>query len=382
MDLVLTPAEVGKFQEALLSAFNRSELEQLVYLRLEVNLNDVVADGPHRQVVFDLIKWANGQGKIEALLRAAREENPGNVLLRQFDEAISVRPVPPQPIEAHGTKKKRDFHIEHVFTTLTPKDFAVLLESYDWMTIDQVILRRRNPPVVLPGERLVSYEIVPGLPELRGYPIGYILASANATSAHPFVWMGQEHLAAELITPPIGATVVQIYDDGASWADVASGCGLEPTEVGASEVETWEFLSGRIWRVIVDLLTLRGFLWTDATQTPTPKTRSRADTQIPRSQLRELVDLLQQVPGAADFAERTAFLAGIPGAQALTRSQSSLRADLDSMVNGLNELGRLASGEWPLLILIDNALGYVSGFELELQMQAVRRQLAQAYGEA
>ncbi len=207
MDLVLTPTEVGKFQEALLSAFNRSELEQLVYLRLEVNLNDIVADGPHRQVVFDLIKWANGQGKVEALLRAAREENPGNVLLRQFDEAISVRPAPPQPT-----------------------------------------------------------------------------------------------------APPV--------------------------------------------------------------------------TKIPRSQLRELVDLLQQVPGAADFAQRTAFLAGIPGAQALTRSQSSLRADLDSMVNGLNELGRLASGEWPLLILIDNALGYVSGFDLELQMQAVRRQIAQAYGEA
>ena len=33
MDLVLTPTEVGQFQEALLSAFNRSELEQLVYLQ-------------------------------------------------------------------------------------------------------------------------------------------------------------------------------------------------------------------------------------------------------------------------------------------------------------------------------------------------------------
>ena len=207
MDLVLTPAEVGKFQEALLSAFNRSELEQLVYLRLEVNLNDVVADGPHRQVVFDLIKWANGQGKIEGLLRAVREENSGNVLLRQFDEAIRVRPAPPQ-----------------------------------------------------------------------------------------------------LTTPRV--------------------------------------------------------------------------TKIPRNQLRELVDLLQQVPGAADYAQRTAFLAGIPGTQALTRSQSSLRADLDSVVNGLNELGRLGSGDWPLLILIDNALGYVRGFELELQMQAVRQKLAQAYGEA
>ena len=206
MDLVLTPAEVGKFQEALLSAFNRSELEQLVYLRLEVNLNDVVADGPHRQVVFDLIKWANGQGKIEGLLRAVREENSGNVLLRQFDEAIRVRPAPPQ-----------------------------------------------------------------------------------------------------LTTPRV--------------------------------------------------------------------------TKIPRNQLRELVDLLQQVPGAADYTQRSAFLAGIPGTQALTRSQSSLRADLDSVVNGLNELGRLGSGDWPLLILIDNALGYVRGFELELQMQAVRLQLAQACGE-
>ena len=207
MDLVLTPAEVGKFQEALVGAFNRGELEQLVYFRLAIDLNDVVADGSHRQVVFDLIKWANGQGKVETLLHAACEANPGNVLLRQFDDAIRVRSAPPQP------------------------------------------------------------------------------------------------------TPP---------------------------------------------RV----------------------------TKIPRNQLRELVDLLQQVPGAGDYAQRSAFLAGIPGTQALTRSQSILRADLDSIVNGLNELGRLASGEWPLLILIDNALGYVSGFELELQMQAVRRQLAQAFGEA
>ena len=207
MDLVLTPAEVGKFQEALLSAFNRSELEQLVYLRLEVNLNEIVADGPHRQVVFDLIKWANGQGKIESLLRAAREENSGNVLLRQFDDAIRARSTPPQPTAPRVTK-------------------------------------------------------------------------------------------------------------------------------------------------------------------------------IPRNQLRELVDLLQQVPGTADFAQRSAFLSGIPGPPALTRSQSSLRGDLDSMVNGLNELGRLASGDWPLLILIDNALGYVRGFELELQMQTVRQKLAQAYGEA
>jgi len=207
MDLVLTPAEVGKFQEALVGAFNRGELEDIVYFRLEVNLEDVVKDGPYPQVVTNLIKWANSRGKVETLLRAAREANPSNATLRQFDEAIQARSAPPQPTAPRVTK-------------------------------------------------------------------------------------------------------------------------------------------------------------------------------IPRNQLRELVDLLQQVPGAADYAQRTAFLAGIPGTQALTRSQSSLRADLDSMVNGLNELGRLASGDWPLLILIDNALGYVRGFELELQMQAVRQQLAQAYGEA
>ena len=69
MDLVLTPAEIGKFQEALLSAFNRSELVQFIYFRLAFDLNDVIADGPYRQVVTDLIKWANSQGKVEALLR-------------------------------------------------------------------------------------------------------------------------------------------------------------------------------------------------------------------------------------------------------------------------------------------------------------------------
>jgi hypothetical protein len=89
MDLELTPAEFEQFRDALLSAFpSRGDLEQLVYFRLEVPLNQIVGGGNYRDVVKDLIVWANGQGKVDKLLTEARKVNRGNHKLRQFEEQI------------------------------------------------------------------------------------------------------------------------------------------------------------------------------------------------------------------------------------------------------------------------------------------------------
>ena len=61
MDIVLTPAEVKQFKEALKSAFNRSELEQVVYFGLEVPFDEIVADSNFDKEVSDLVMWANKQ---------------------------------------------------------------------------------------------------------------------------------------------------------------------------------------------------------------------------------------------------------------------------------------------------------------------------------
>jgi Effector-associated domain 1 len=92
MTLQLTPSEVEQFKNALLSAFPRQgDLVQLLYFRLEVSLDQIVAPGPYNQVVTELVIWSNAQGKVELLLTAARAKNPGNPQLHRFEKEICIK---------------------------------------------------------------------------------------------------------------------------------------------------------------------------------------------------------------------------------------------------------------------------------------------------
>lgn len=108
MDIVLTPKELGQFQEALLSAFNRNELKQVALFALEEDYDNIVSSGAFRSEALDLVKWANANNKVGALLSEARNENSGNVLLRKFEEYIKqtrqappVLPEAPDPLKGH-----------------------------------------------------------------------------------------------------------------------------------------------------------------------------------------------------------------------------------------------------------------------------------------
>ncbi|MFN8468679.1 MAG: effector-associated domain EAD1-containing protein [Caldilineaceae bacterium] len=90
-ELTLTPAEVEQFRDALLNAFTPGELEQVVYFGLEEDMASLVERGPARQMVTDLVKWANSNNKVAPLLARARTDNPGNPKLRQFAAAIQAR---------------------------------------------------------------------------------------------------------------------------------------------------------------------------------------------------------------------------------------------------------------------------------------------------
>ena len=61
--------EVKQFKEALKSAFNRSELEQVVYYGLGVPFDEIVADSNFDKEVNDLVMWANKNNKVAPLLR-------------------------------------------------------------------------------------------------------------------------------------------------------------------------------------------------------------------------------------------------------------------------------------------------------------------------
>ena len=76
-----------QFHDALLSAFpSPAKLKQMVSFELDENLDVISTGGNHSDVVFELIKWAESEGKVEKLLTAARSANPGNPKLRSFDQ--------------------------------------------------------------------------------------------------------------------------------------------------------------------------------------------------------------------------------------------------------------------------------------------------------
>ncbi|NJM17551.1 MAG: trypsin-like peptidase domain-containing protein [Richelia sp. RM2_1_2] len=81
--------ELKKLSEALLDAYrNHNALKRMVKFKLEENLDAIAGRGILRDVVFDLIDWAEAEGKLELLIIGAYEENSGNPKLKAFYETL------------------------------------------------------------------------------------------------------------------------------------------------------------------------------------------------------------------------------------------------------------------------------------------------------
>ena len=87
-----------QLQVALIGAFpNTASLEQMLVFGLDKNLRAIVGEGSLQDIVFQLIQTAEAQGWLVKLVRAARQENPGNSEL----EAITLKLLPPElPIQS------------------------------------------------------------------------------------------------------------------------------------------------------------------------------------------------------------------------------------------------------------------------------------------
>lgn len=83
-DVVLAPDEVEQLHNALVDAFDRATLDQVVYYATQERLEKIVPPGNLKSEVFNLLMWANDNNKVGALLRAAIGEVPDNVALKQF----------------------------------------------------------------------------------------------------------------------------------------------------------------------------------------------------------------------------------------------------------------------------------------------------------
>jgi hypothetical protein len=91
----------------------------------------------------------------------------------------------------------------------------------------------------------------------------------------------------------------------------------------------------------------------------------------------QLVGALLRLPVSDSFSGRTTFLLGISAS--LNRAEGNAQLDLESVLDQLDGLGRMGSGEWPLLLLIDNARSYAQGFAVDDDLNNLRQIFEQAY---
>lgn len=93
--LKLNPEQVGEFRDALLSAFYTwEELEQMFYFKFKEDLGVYVQRAPLRTVAFELIRWANAEGRAGELVLKAHEYKPNNQDLRAFALALAAESAP------------------------------------------------------------------------------------------------------------------------------------------------------------------------------------------------------------------------------------------------------------------------------------------------
>ena len=109
----LTGSQAKQFQEALLSAYpSRSALARMVKFGLDKNLDTITSSGNLSEAVFELITWAEAQGRLETLLSAARAEAPGNALLQNLERRLASTagdsPSGPNPLPMNASGLQPD----------------------------------------------------------------------------------------------------------------------------------------------------------------------------------------------------------------------------------------------------------------------------------
>ncbi|AFY54454.1 leucine-rich repeat (LRR) protein [Rivularia sp. PCC 7116] len=74
---------------AIIDAYpNKTDLEMMVYFQLNENLNSITGGENTKQIVFELIKWAESTDKLEKLVHSACESNPGNQKLQRISKEL------------------------------------------------------------------------------------------------------------------------------------------------------------------------------------------------------------------------------------------------------------------------------------------------------
>jgi hypothetical protein len=103
--MTLNGQQLLKLQNAILSGFNASDLEQLVRFELNERLDSLVAThGAFTNVVFELIQWAETRGRTAELIRALQRARPNNADIQAAAAELLPSPTTGQQ-PASGTAR-------------------------------------------------------------------------------------------------------------------------------------------------------------------------------------------------------------------------------------------------------------------------------------
>ncbi len=107
MDLILKLSGplVKPIHAALLSGYDANTLRMMLRMELDLDLSTIAGGDNFSLVVFNLIDWAEKNGKVLELINEAYEQNKGNALLVVLAEQAPVWPAlaPMTPPNAQAT---------------------------------------------------------------------------------------------------------------------------------------------------------------------------------------------------------------------------------------------------------------------------------------
>lgn len=86
-------SQVEKIHGAILDGYNHSGLAQALRFKLNVDFEQIVTVAPFSEQVFELIAWAERQGRAEELVAAACEGNPTNARLKALRGELQMEPA-------------------------------------------------------------------------------------------------------------------------------------------------------------------------------------------------------------------------------------------------------------------------------------------------
>jgi hypothetical protein len=104
----LTGQQYKQLQQALLDAFpTETALQQLVMFELDENLATIASGGNLQAIVFNLIGWAQAQGRLAELIQGALRSNPNNPALQDVATTLHISAPSPTSSPTPPLSQKR-----------------------------------------------------------------------------------------------------------------------------------------------------------------------------------------------------------------------------------------------------------------------------------